>query len=657
MEKRSSHHQFITAGGTLTKPKYTTRHLSALHFLLNIPMEKEIAIVQAGIANASKIRSLEDGSESDGHSTEVSENNNNDNLFPTDDLLGINTDLAGKKLKGPSAPTLKVPMVFRYQQNKVTDQSAMVRQWEDQMLSGTTVTNSNGIPQQLLSFRLFFTKARGYPSMVCSIIKYDAGEEKAKMEKIKAVDQKGLEVYKLPIRDWRGCSYKTYPITDERFTDSNYGVKGYLYDPNYIDDPELLHGSHRYVLQRSASTGPILSSIILFVNKKELENSLNEQFRESHPNLPPSLTLSRIRNIKKITLLYCVKIGIEVSTVALAVINFERLCMKGFVTKVNLELSMAISLLLAFKFCETVSIEFQKRFDELMNFFDQEWDLSQKQVLEAEFGAFVNLGFSLHIPSSHIYLVYVRLLKLLNLSSRNYLGEEMNNLYVNDILELNRWIEYDRIMQKEKTKEKEKEKYEREKEKEKEELLKQQLQHHEQIFIATENSNNNNSNGFIDNDVNTPTSFSDEKDSKSNCISVENSSKVRSVTDSSTYTQVGNSDDTTPISTSDSVYHRPSFYKQNSKKTKSNSGIGSKLFKFPTRFISSSLQGNSENTPNSKENSGIYSEEASVLVDESLHNVSITSAENGDTSASIDACDSNRKGNEPSEEAKLLPTG
>lgn len=60
----------------------------------------------------------------------------------------------------------------------------------------------NTIP--LLSSRMFYSRARAYPVAVFSVIKYDAGEEKAKIAKLKAEDQRGLEVFELPQRDWRG---------------------------------------------------------------------------------------------------------------------------------------------------------------------------------------------------------------------------------------------------------------------------------------------------------------------------------------------------------------------------------------------------------------------------------------------------------------------
>lgn len=463
MEKRHSHHQFITLSGSSGRPKYTTRHLAALDFLLHIPMTREAEIRKTGKANASKVQQMEDTDEllDQERIDEVEEESVDESANPspvppqTSNNLSVNPDLAsaeelyvanmsefaGKKLKGPSSQIIRYPGNIRYQLSRITDQSALCRQWEDQLLSKpsspTLMMNrtTNDTTNSLLEGRMFFSRARSYPLMVCSVIKYDAGEEKARIEKMKAEDQKGLEVYELPHRDWRGFSYKPLfkQLQEERSGDYFF-EQGYLYDPNSLDDPSMLYGSHRYVLQRSVQTGPILSSMILYVNKEELRESLNEQFHERHPNLPPSLTLSKIRNIKKKILVTCVKLEIELSTVALGMINFERLCLKGYVTKLNRKLSMAVAILLAYKFNENMCQRYHKTLEQLLEHFDQEWDLSRKQIFEAEFGAYVYLGFSLHVPYQHLYLMYTRLLTLINKSSRRYLGEDMQDVFMQDIL-------------------------------------------------------------------------------------------------------------------------------------------------------------------------------------------------------------------------------
>lgn len=178
-----------------------------------------------------------------------------------------------------------------------------------------------------------------------------------------------------------------------------------------------------------------MSSVILYVNETDLKQSLNDRFREMHPQLPPSLTLSKIRNVKKCALRGFMRVDIEVSTVAIAVICFERLCMKGMVTALNVDLSMSVCLLLAFKFNDNVHVteKYHARLLALLEFIDDEWEIPRSAVFEAEFGAFVSLDFSLHVPHQHIYLVYCRLLKLVHKTSRGYLGDEMDALYAQTV--------------------------------------------------------------------------------------------------------------------------------------------------------------------------------------------------------------------------------
>lgn len=447
MERRHSHHQFITIGGTSSRPKYTTRHLAALDFLLNVPMKKEEEIRHVGVLNASRMK----------EDSEEVLNEDNDDLTTNDESKrtapppGLATELlaaqfadyAGKKLQGPHCPVGRYPNHFRHHLQKLTEHSALVRQWEDQLLCkgiNTLSTLKSSLPPEpsILSNRIYFSRAHCYPMLVCSIIKYDAGEEKARLEKLRAEDTKGLEVYNLPHRDWRGFSYKPLfkQLQDER-NGEYYFEHGFLYDPHALDDPAMIHGAHRYVLQRSASTGPILSSVILYVNKKELKASLNEQFHEKHPHIPPSLTLSKIRNIKKAVVLIGCQLDMELSTLAMGCILFEKLCLKCLVTKINRKLSMAVCMLLAYKFNEN-NPKYHSTLELLLAFFDAEWDLPKKQIFEAEFGAYVHLGFLMHFPYQHIHWMYLSLLKIINKSSRMYLKDEMHDLYRRDTMDIER---------------------------------------------------------------------------------------------------------------------------------------------------------------------------------------------------------------------------
>ena len=71
------------------------------------------------------------------------------------------------------------------------------------------------------------------------------------------------------------------PTSSEEVPNSNGSGNGssganippgyYLYDPDTLDDPGLLHGRHRLLRKGDAATGPIISSVILFVNAKQLQ--------------------------------------------------------------------------------------------------------------------------------------------------------------------------------------------------------------------------------------------------------------------------------------------------------------------------------------------------------------------------------------------------
>ncbi|RYG63725.1 hypothetical protein EON64_15340, partial [archaeon] len=248
-------------------------------------------------------------------------------------------------------------------------------------------------------------------------------------------------MYQLPHRDWRGFSYKPLfkSLADTLGNDYFY-QRGFVYDPTSLDDPDMTHGKHRYVLQRSALTGPILSSILLYVNEDELKDTLNAQFHTKHPHMPSSLTLSKIRSLKRQIVNVGLQIGIELATLAVALISFERLCLKNIVSKSNRKLSMACCVLLAYKFLPTHTNSFQKHLDSLIAFFDAVWFISKKQLFDGEFGVYVSLNFTLHLPYQHVHWMYLRILTMLNTSSRVYLGAGLEEVCREDV----RRIEMDR---------------------------------------------------------------------------------------------------------------------------------------------------------------------------------------------------------------------
>ena len=133
----------------------------------------------------------------------------------------ISNIAGGKKLNGTSATVIAYPSQFRYRMIRYNEQSAVVKQWESQaLLISPSVTKDNtqakrDIPDEnthhstMLDSRCFFSRSRGYPSCLHSIIAYTPEAEKARLAK-QAQYSLGADVYKVPQRDWRGTSYRQY---------------------------------------------------------------------------------------------------------------------------------------------------------------------------------------------------------------------------------------------------------------------------------------------------------------------------------------------------------------------------------------------------------------------------------------------------------------
>lgn len=173
---------------------------------------------------------------------------------------------------------------------------------------------------------------------------------------------------------------------------------------------------------------------------------------EKQLRMPPSLTLSKIRSLKHQALLAAVQANLEISTVALACVYFERLALDCRVDKSNRRVSFAACLLLASKINEpSVGLVMMHKethpeettpvaklqalakpnkrsstmFASLLEFFTQQWSLSLKHLFAAEFGVFAALSFDLHAQPSHVAFHFRRLMKTLEWNIPSYLGETM----------------------------------------------------------------------------------------------------------------------------------------------------------------------------------------------------------------------------------------
>jgi len=299
---------------------------------------------------------------------------------------------------------------------------------------------------------------------------------------------------------------------DESDVSSSSSEGGDAYVPGFLDDPDMVQGRNRNVVIGDRVTGCIVSSTIQFVKPADLKADLNKQFRErfdgweppksllkfiaakvvdgvytladpkdvtdghddheikmhepmrrprlgSIPSpaetketirMPPSLTLSKIRSIKQQALKAAVKARLEVSTVALACVYFERLCLDCRVDKSNRRLCFAACLLLAAKINEANVVGLVTRnqeentkeksgiqslirptqksntiFASLLEFMTQDWSLSLKHLFSAEWGVFAALGFELHATPSQVSFHFRRLMKVLEWQALSYLGSDM----------------------------------------------------------------------------------------------------------------------------------------------------------------------------------------------------------------------------------------
>lgn len=194
------------------------------------------------------------------------------------------------------------------------------------------------------------------------------------------------------------------------------------YDPYFLDDPELRTGKHKTVFALPGYLG----SISHFIRKEELKKELNEQFRQTHPLLDPSLSLSKIRNLKASLVRVSESVGLELSTTAKAFVFFEKLCLGDLVNKTNRRLAGAACLLLAAKANDAKDT----RFGTLLRALGDQLDILVADIVAAEFPVLAALHFDL-FPGQAEYLPHLeRILASLDYSNiQEYLGERMYLLW------------------------------------------------------------------------------------------------------------------------------------------------------------------------------------------------------------------------------------
>merc|ERR1719378_537362 len=114
------------------------------------------------------------------------------------------------------------------------------------------------------------------------------------------------------------------------------------YKAMVLDDPAVSAGKHKLEMNFPG----IRQSIIPFIRKSRLEEDLNSLFREKHPNLPSTLTLTTIRKLKKRMLQAAMELSLNFCTIAYAYAFFERLIFLQRVSRDNAKVRAAVCLVL-----------------------------------------------------------------------------------------------------------------------------------------------------------------------------------------------------------------------------------------------------------------------------------------------------------------------
>lgn len=171
-------------------------------------------------------------------------------------------------------------------------------------------------------------------------------------------------------------------------------------------------------------------SVIPFLRPKRLKEELNDQFRAMHPwTQVKGLSLSKLRNLR-FDLLRMTDVipSIDVSTVSLAWVYFEKLVLLRHVDKSNRKLLAGVCLVLACKFhhdtnSSSLFLKDLKKLYIAIRAMDRKDRLNVTDIRKAEVVVFCRLlEFHLHIPPSECQVVLHRMLEMKDTDFLNYYG-------------------------------------------------------------------------------------------------------------------------------------------------------------------------------------------------------------------------------------------
>ncbi|KAJ1975936.1 hypothetical protein H4R34_004158 [Dimargaris verticillata] len=204
------------------------------------------------------------------------------------------------------------------------------------------------------------------------------------------------------------------------------------YNPNYLDDPDIQasgsRGSQNATVGQPTTASNNLSgfvgSIIPHNKPSELKRELNELFRQKHgAHVDPSITLSKIRNLK-LRLIQCAQqADSELSSVAKAFVYLEKLILSRRVVKENRRCIAGVCLLLAVK----VNEPHGEPITQVLNAIQKVLGISSEVILQHEFTVYADLHFAVYIPINEMMPHLRRILDTVGYHSLNdYIGNDVD---------------------------------------------------------------------------------------------------------------------------------------------------------------------------------------------------------------------------------------